>query len=174
MSMASPKKFITRFKLYCRCAHVSKVTSKVTLTFLWEKLSQPQFYKDLTRKITFFEDCPWFKFNNLGLAPHTNVTFYISMVKKLKLKVRTFWELIPTFVEGTGEKPVGDFRLPPSSWIGLNFFGSPYHLATASIISSHKITITFTSTSTRIPSIIFFIHMIFHWVLHWNNPLFPW
>ena len=28
--------------------------SLVTLAFLWEKLSQPQFYKDLTGKIAFF------------------------------------------------------------------------------------------------------------------------
>ena len=42
--------------------------SLVTAAFLWEKLSQPQFYKDLTRKIAFFEGWSWFKFNNLGLA----------------------------------------------------------------------------------------------------------
>ena len=29
--------------------------SLVTLALLWEKLSQPQFYKDLTRRNTFFE-----------------------------------------------------------------------------------------------------------------------
>ena len=29
--------------------------SLVTVAFLWEKLSQPQFYKDLTRKTAFFE-----------------------------------------------------------------------------------------------------------------------
>ena len=33
--------------------------SLVTLAFLWEKLSQPQFYKDLTR---FSEGWSWFKF----------------------------------------------------------------------------------------------------------------
>ena len=27
----------------------------VTLTFLWEKLSEPHFYKDLTKKHAFFE-----------------------------------------------------------------------------------------------------------------------
>ena len=37
--------------------------SLVTVAFLLEKLSQPQFYKDLTRKTAFFEG---FKFNNLA------------------------------------------------------------------------------------------------------------
>ena len=35
----------------CSCGQ-----SLVTLAFLWEKLSQPQFDKDLTRKTAFFED----------------------------------------------------------------------------------------------------------------------
>ena len=38
--------------------------------------------------------------------------FYISMVKELKLKVRKFSGLIPTFVEVTGEKLVGGLLLP--------------------------------------------------------------
>ena len=33
--------------------------------------------------------------------------FYTSLTKGLKLKVRKFWWLIPTFVEVTGEKLVG-------------------------------------------------------------------
>ena len=33
--------------------------------------------------------------------------FYTSVAKGLKLKVRKFWWLIPTFVEVTGEKLVG-------------------------------------------------------------------
>ena len=78
--------------------------SLVTATFLWEKLSQPQFYKDLTRKTTFFEGWCWFKFNHLGLALGTNLKFYTSLAKGLKLKVRKFWSLISTFVEVTGEK----------------------------------------------------------------------
>ena len=45
---------------------------------------------DLTRKNAFFEG--W---------------SYTSVEKGLKLKVRKFWGLIPTFVEVTGEKPVG-------------------------------------------------------------------
>ena len=38
-------------------------------------------------------------FNNLGLALDTNLKFYTSVEKGLKLKVRNFWGLIPTFVE---------------------------------------------------------------------------
>ena len=74
--------------------------------FLWEKLSQSQFYRNLTRKTAFFESWSWFKFNDLGLALGTNLTFYTSVAKGLKLKFRKFG-LIPTFVEVTGEKLVG-------------------------------------------------------------------
>ena len=94
----------------------------VTLAFLWEKLSQLQFYKDLTRKTTFFEGWSWFKFNNLGLALGTNLNFYTSLAKGLKLKVKKFWGLISTFVEVRGEKLVAFLTPPPpppSSWIGL-------------------------------------------------------
>ena len=37
--------------------------------------------------------------------------FYTSVAKGLKLKAIKSWGLNPTFVEVTGEKPVGD--LPP-------------------------------------------------------------
>ena len=48
------------------------------------------------------------KFNNLGLALGTALaTRYNIVAKGLKLKVRMFWGLIPTFLEVTGEKPVG-------------------------------------------------------------------
>ena len=49
----------------------------------------------------------WFKFNQLGLALGIALTFYSSVAKELKLKVRRFLRLIPTFVEVTGEKLVG-------------------------------------------------------------------
>ena len=78
-----------------------------------EKLSQPQFHKDLTRKTVFFDGWSWFKFNNLGVALGTNLKFYTSVAKGLKLKVRKFLKLIPTFVELPGEKLVEE------SWIGL-------------------------------------------------------
>ena len=60
--------------------------SLVTAALLWKKLSQPQFYKDLTRKNIFFEGWSWIKFNNLVLALCTNLKFYTSMVKRDKTK----------------------------------------------------------------------------------------
>ena len=48
--------------------------------------------------------CPWFKFNDLGLALGMALKFYTSVVKCLKLKVRKFLGLIRTFVEVAGEK----------------------------------------------------------------------
>ena len=76
----------------------------------------------MTRKTAFFEGWSWFKFNNLRLTLGTNLKFYTSVAKGLKLKVRKFWGLIPTFIEVTGEKLVGGpfcplpplFLLPPS------------------------------------------------------------
>ena len=68
----------------------------------------------MTRKnVSFFEWWSWFKFNNLGLALGTNLKFYTSLSKGLKLKVRKFWGLIPTFVEVTGKKLVGGLIGPP-------------------------------------------------------------
>ena len=93
----------------------------VTVAFLWDKLSQPQFHKDLTRKTAFFEEWSWLKFNNLGLALGTNLKCYASVAKGLKLKLRKFLGLILTFVEVTGEQLIGWAVLHPSSpsWIGL-------------------------------------------------------
>ena len=66
--------------------------------------------------------------NNLGLVLGTNVKFYISVAKGLKLKVKKFLGLILTFVEVTGEKLVGGLfapppppDLPPPCIIGLSF-----------------------------------------------------
>ena len=63
----------------------------------------------------------------MGLALGITLKFYTSVTKGLKLKVRKFLGLIPTFVEVTGEKFVGVLFAPlfPSwvwlfpSWIGL-------------------------------------------------------
>ena len=86
--------------------------SLVTPVFLWDKLSWHQFHKDLTRK-TVFEGWSWFKFNNLGLALSTSFKFYTSVTKGLKLKIRKFFELIPTCAEVTGQTLVGSlFGLP--------------------------------------------------------------
>ena len=45
------------------------------------------------------------KFNNLELALGMKLKFYTSIAKGLKLKVRKFYALVPTFVEVTEEKP---------------------------------------------------------------------
>ena len=112
--------------LYCSCDQ-----SLVTLTFLWEKLSRPQFFKDLTRRTPFFEGWSWFKLNNWqGLALGTNLKFYTSVGIKLKLKVRKFWGLIPAFIEVTGEKLVRGGRMfaGPPSWIVLRAHSFDYCL----------------------------------------------
>ena len=128
--MTSPTKFYHEIQIIlyvCSCDQ-----SLITVAFLWKKLSQPQFYKDLTRKTAFFERWSWFKFNNLGLALGTNLTFYTSLAKGLKLKVKKFLGLIPTFAEVTGEKLVGGGLF----WIGFThnlftewfFYRMPFRL----------------------------------------------
>ena len=82
------KKFLSRDLNYI--VDVVCDQSLVTSAFLWEELSEPQFYKDLTRKTSFFEGCSWLKFNNLGLALGMALTFYTIVTKGLKLKVRKF------------------------------------------------------------------------------------
>ena len=57
----------------------------------------------ITSILQGFDRLSWFKFNNLGLALGIEFKFYTSVAKGLKLKVRKFWRLIPTFVEVTGE-----------------------------------------------------------------------
>ena len=58
----------------------------------------------------FLEGCYWFKFNYLGLVLDMALRFYAMVEKGLKLQVRKFWRVIPTFVEVTGEKMVGRGR----------------------------------------------------------------
>ena len=68
----------------------------------------------MARKTAFFEGWSWFKFNKLRLVLGTNLKFYVSLSKGLKLKVRKFLGLILIFVEVTGEKLVGEGAfLPP-------------------------------------------------------------
>ena len=56
---------------------------------------------------------PWFKLNNLGLVLGVALRFYTKLEKLLKLKVRMFLGLIPTFLDITGEKLVaGLFHNP--------------------------------------------------------------
>ena len=69
----------------------------------------------MTRENSVFEGRAWFKFNNLGLARGMALKFYTSMTKVLKLKVRKFWGLIPTFVEVTLKKLTARLFAPPHS-----------------------------------------------------------
>ena len=46
------------------------------------------FIRRLPERPLFFEGWSWYKFNNLGLALETNLKFYASVAKGLKLKVR--------------------------------------------------------------------------------------
>ena len=57
----------------------------------------------------------------MGLALGTNLKFYTSVAKGLKLKVRKFWGLIPTFVEVAGEKLVGGESFLPHILNRLKF-----------------------------------------------------
>ena len=49
----------------------------------------------------------------MGLALGKTLKFYTSAAKGLKLKLREFLGLIPTFVEVTGENWQGGFLPPP-------------------------------------------------------------
>ena len=46
--------------------------------------------------------------NSSRLALDIALRFYTSVTKRLKLNVRKLWKLIPTFVEVTGEKLMGE------------------------------------------------------------------
>ena len=52
---------------------------------------------------------------NLSHGANYIMDFYTSLSEGLKLKVRKFWGLIPTFVEVTGEKLVGGAFYPRPS-----------------------------------------------------------
>ena len=47
-------------------------------------------FKDLTRKIALSEGGSGFKFNNFGLAIGTNLKFYTSVIKELKINSENF------------------------------------------------------------------------------------
>ena len=66
----------------------------------------------MTRRTNFFEGYSWVKFNNLGLALGMALDFYTSVAKGLKLKVKKFLGLIPTFAKVTEEKLAGGAFYP--------------------------------------------------------------
>ena len=85
----------------------------------------------MTRKTAFFEGWSSFKFNNFGLTLGTNLKFYTSLSKGLKLKFRKFLGLILTFVEVIEEKLVrGAFcpfpilnrvKIRPFTWLPKDY-----------------------------------------------------
>ena len=83
MSMTSPTTFF----------HVAQIALEmwlcdqilVTLTFIWEKLSQPQCYNNLTRKNIFYEGWSWLKMNYLGMALGMALKFYTNVAKEVKI-----------------------------------------------------------------------------------------
>ena len=91
---------LRELKLYCRCGHVTKIGNSsismidVIITSILQEFDQ---------KNNFFEGCSWLKFNNLKLALGKALEFYTSVANGLKLKVRKFWDLIVTCVEGKME-----------------------------------------------------------------------
>ena len=109
----------------------------------------------MTRKTNLFEGCSWFKFNNLGLALGMAWQFFTSVLKGLKLKVRKFLGLIPTFSEVTGEKLVLGPFLPPSSYI-LNRINKNF-----CFWYIEKNVLTFISL---VPSRVLWVKNVFSWV----------
>ena len=68
----------------------------------------------------------WFRLNNLGRTIGATLKFYTSITKGLKLNVRKFWGLNPTFVEVIGEKLEGGgghkVVAPQGSWFTYTCF----------------------------------------------------
>ena len=81
--MTSPTKFyqVIQIILYmCSCDQ-----SLVTLAFLWEKLSQPQFYKDLTRKTAFFWRVVLVQVQQFG----TDTRYKLEILHQCRKRVKT-------------------------------------------------------------------------------------
>ena len=118
--MATPgllKMKIFSKKGYDVIVYVHDVTKKILSSdsnyivdpVMWRKFRNPSIS---TREVIVIS----ILFNNLGLAIAMSLKFYISVARRLKLKFRKFWGLVPTFLEVTGEKLVGGaFLLPPTS-----------------------------------------------------------
>ena len=70
---------------------------------------------EFDQKKQFFWGVVLVPVHNLRLALGMALKFYTSVAKWLKLKVKKFLGLIPTFVEVTGEKLVGCLFGPPDS-----------------------------------------------------------
>ena len=96
---------------------LSRYSKNIVDVVIWPKFGNYHFYDRSYHYLNFTRTSPekpiflrgalGFKFNNLELALCMALRFYKSVVKRLKLKVRKFWGLIPTFVRVTAEKLVG-------------------------------------------------------------------
>ena len=69
----------------------------------------------MTKTDNFFERWFWFKFNNLRPVLATDLKFFTSVKRGLKLKDRKILVLIPTFVKVTGEKLIEKPSCSPHS-----------------------------------------------------------
>ena len=85
---------------------------------------------------------------------------YTSLSKELKLKVRKFWRVIPTFVEVTGEKLVGGGAFWPYVTISGNFerlqnFNFETHFLKTHFFFFKKLEFHFLVESTKIENVTF-------------------
>ena len=65
-------------------------SSYIVNVVMGPKFDNSSIYKDLNKKINFFEGYCWFKFNNLGLALGMALKFYASVTSFLKLKLTKY------------------------------------------------------------------------------------
>ena len=91
--MTSQKKIITWLELHCRWGHL--INSSISM----EEVILTSILKGFDQKNLLFGECSWLKLNKLRLAVGIALKFYRSVENGLKLNVRKFWGLIPTFVE---------------------------------------------------------------------------
>ena len=73
------------------------------------------------KSVFFFEGQSWFKFNSFELALGTNLKFYTIVAKGLKVKVREFSGLNPTFV-GITEQKLNSPQKSKTSFKNINNF----------------------------------------------------
>ena len=84
----------------------------------------------MTRNTVFFDGWSLFKLTNFELALGTNLKFYTNLAKVLKVKVRNFFGIVPTFAEVTRKKlarGVGPFCPPPILNRVSNIFSHDHH-----------------------------------------------
>ena len=108
--MTSPSKFYHVIQIILKMCSCDQ--SLETVAFLRQNLSQPQFYKDFTRKIAFFEGWSWFKFINLGLALGINLKLLRQCGKSIKSKSQKVFGANSYVCWSYRERVVGGVFLP--------------------------------------------------------------